>query len=342
MNCCGNCFGDHFLAGMISNMSASTGTCSYCHANGVDIISPEELFLTFDGLRDVMYVESTEASAVPLSQLLRSDWRLFHSLTHGASDALLKAILPDSNTVHFEPVVAHDSSAVSEWDQFRNELLHENRYFPQTKTFDAENEGQLFNYLAVGEAESTRFYRARLKTEESPFSLDKMGRPPNRKVSYGRANPIGISYLYVATDEETAIAEIRPHKDATVCVATFELTDTLKFADLCDPRSRISPFLLIAADDDEGLRSLRKSMPFLERMGDELSKPVSPDNSHLEYLPSQYLCEFLKHSGFHGVVYNSSVGAGKNYALFDDDCVNGIEVRLFHVDDVTHKTSLLA
>ena len=152
---------------------------------------------------------------------------------------------------------------------------------------------------------------------------------------------MGIPYLYCATDAETAIAEIRPYKHARVCVASFELTKPLNFADLCNPQVTISPFVLIE-DDDDDLRLLRRYMPFLTRMGEELSKPVSPDKSHLEYLPSQYLCEFLKQSGFHGVVYKSSVGSGLNYAIFDDSTLTGIEVKTYIVDEVNLMISPLA
>ncbi len=341
MKCCGNCFGDFFLAKIISDLSSENGTCAYCGSKSVAVTSTDSLFLTFDGLRDALYKESQGENSLPLSKLLRSDWDLFKALDDSTAEELLDTIIPGYNSVCFEPVVAHDSEAVLEWDEFRDELQHENRFFPQKKTFDAQHEGRLFEYLTASEAASKKLYRARLLMREEPYELNEMGKPPPDLVSYGRANPMGISYLYVATTDDTAVAEIRPYKDAQVCVASYELTESLNFADLCDPRSRISPFLLVVADDDEGLRLLRRYMPFLERMGEELSKPVSPHNSHLEYLPSQYLCEFLKKEGFHGVVYNSSVGSGLNYAIFDDASLQGIDVKTCRVDEVKLITSSL-
>ena len=55
---------------------------------------------------------------------------------------------------------------------------------------------------------------------------------------------------------------------------------------------------------------------FLERLGEELTRPVLPQAAAIAYLPSQYLCEFVKKCGFHGVIYRSSVGDGINLALF--------------------------
>jgi hypothetical protein len=189
--------------------------------------------------------------------------------------------MPELNSVSYKPVVDHDAGMVVKWDKLREELKHENRFFPQTMAFRREQEGTLFAYLAIKSSVPHLFYRARLLTETEPYGIDQMGKPPREVTSSGRANPMGIPYLYVATNEETAVAEIRPCKSAIVCVAKYELTEELTFADLCEPRSSISPFQVLV-DNDESLRLLRRYMPFLERMGNELSKPVSPHKSHLE------------------------------------------------------------
>jgi len=46
-----------------------------------------------------------------------------------------------------------------------------------------------------------------------------MGAPPNEKVSDGRGNPKGISYLYTANSIETAIYEVRPYLEDKITVA---------------------------------------------------------------------------------------------------------------------------
>jgi hypothetical protein len=62
---------------------------------------------------------------------------------------------------------------------------------------------------------------------------------------------------------------------------------------------------------------MRSDIPFLERLGDELTRPVLPQAAAIDYTPSQYLCEFIKKCGYKGVIYRSSVGEGMNLALFD-------------------------
>jgi hypothetical protein len=70
------------------------------------------------------------------------------------------------------------------------------------------------------------------------------------------------------------------------------------------------------ADENE-VALLRGDIAFLERLGDELTRPVLPQTAAIAYLPSQFLCEFVKKCDFHGVMYRSSVGDGINVALFD-------------------------
>jgi CspA family cold shock protein len=75
-------------------------------------------------------------------------------------------------------------------------------------------------------------------------------------------------------------------------------------------------------------------MDFLCRLGEELTKPVFPHKAHLEYLPSQYLCEFIKSLGYDGVLYKSSLGDGDNYAIFDDSKLIGLSVEVVDITDV--------
>ena len=51
------------------------------------------------------------------------------------------------------------------------------------------------------------------------------------KAHPARLSRSGISYVYVASDKETAIAEVRPHPGHFISVGDFILNKRLKFAD---------------------------------------------------------------------------------------------------------------
>ena len=94
----------------------------------------------------------------------------------------------------------------------------------------------------------------------------------------------------------------------------------------------VSPFLL---GDENEVGLLRGDIDFLEKLGDELTRPVLPQSAAIEYIPSQYLCEFIKKSGFDGVLYRSSVSDGVNLALFDPDKAEPKSVEQHTVGKVT-------
>jgi hypothetical protein len=149
----------------------------------------------------------------------------------------------------------------------------------------------------------------------------------------GRANPVGISYLYVASTPKTAIAEIRGHKGESVDVLEFEIKNNLNLFDLRHPRQTISPFEQI---DD--LEFIYKYMPYLELLENELSKPVIPKKANLEYLASQYLCEIIKQMNYHGIIYKSSIATGNNYVIFNDNRLKAGIIKKYVITEMKFET----
>ena len=94
----------------------------------------------------------------------------------------------------------------------------------------------------------------------------------------------------------------------------------------------VSPFLL---EDAADIGRMRSDLPFLERLGDELTRPVVPQSAAIDYTPSQYLCEFIKKRGYEGVIYRSSVSDGMNLALFDPALAQSGNVAQYRVTRVT-------
>lgn len=55
-----------------------------------------------------------------------------------------------------------------------------------------------------------------------PFNPKRM-KPLKNSASEGRANPKGISYLYLATNMNTVMAEVRPWISASISLGQFQL-----------------------------------------------------------------------------------------------------------------------
>lgn len=333
--CCAECFDDRGLRDdLIPTLSPAQGTCDFCGSTGVNLVEPRQLATYFELVASVYEPNRTGR---PLVTWLREDWLLF--TRPGMDDAhakdLLSEIFDDGEVVRrtFAPSTSYNSEALLQWETLRDEMMYKNRWFLDM-SLDTDRLKALLEHLQAKALPSV-WYRARMRAGDEVYDINSMGPPPRRLSSHGRANPAGIPYLYLASKPETAIAEIRPHTGEVACVADFNIP-AINAVDLRSPRKIVSPFILT---DAGAIGQLRADLPLLEKLGEELTRPVLPQGAAIDYIPSQYLCEFIKKKGWDGVVYRSSVSDGINLALFDPGKAGGGQVKLYDVDQVSVRVS---
>lgn len=336
--CCPECFGDRGLRkSIIPSLTPSRGICSFCGTVDVDLVEPRALGDYFELLTNIY---QPDPAGKLLVEWLKDDWQLFSHprMDVHAAKALLAEILNDGEIVRqpYSPSAAYISDELDSWAKLRDELMYRNRYFPE-EPLHAARLTQLLDYLQADDLPLT-WYRARIRMGSDMIPISEMNAPPARLVSHGRANPPGIPYLYLGSAPETAAAEIRPHTGEVACVADFTIGGGVKVVDLRNPRQLVSPFLL--ADEDE-IGLLRADIAFLEHLGDELTRPVLPQGAAIDYVPSQYLCEFIKKCGYDGVIYRSSVSNGINLALFNPTKAVGGAVALYNITRVSVEVALV-
>lgn len=164
-----------------------------------------------------------------------------------------------------------------------------------------------------------KLYRARARTYNSEWDITEktLGAPPNRKASSGRMNPIGISYLYTATDENTAIEEVVTDQPK-VAIGEFQTLSELNILDLTKLPTLPSVF-------DPEKRDELQYILFLKAFQKEITKPISKDGSeHIDYVPTQVISEYFAHNFYtdkmdklNGIRYKSSKSdSGHNIVLF--------------------------
>lgn len=332
MRCCTNCFGDIGLSEIFPSLATEQGRCSYCDSTNALLAKPIDLFDIFSAVINI-YEECEDGQSI--LYWLKDDWDLF---THPKMDDfrakdLLTAILDDAEVVRrrYRPSDRFRSNRLEQWEKLTKELRSQNRYFPDV-SIDFERMRQLLKFLRASSIPEV-WFRARINESETPFEIKQMGAPPIGVASHGRANPPGIPYLYVGSTPETSISEIRPHTGEIATVAKFSLDpDGISLVDLRHPKRLISPFSL---GDEDDIGALRGDIGFLQRLGSELTRPVRPQAAAVEYVPSQYLCEFIKKSGWDGVIYSSSVSDGINLALFNPAKAEAESTSVWSVDRVS-------
>ena len=330
--CCPECFDDRGLRkDIIPSLDPTHGTCSYCGSADVDLVEPQQLAAYFEMLTNVYELDPDGKLLV---EWMKEDWQLFTQPRMDTAHAkeLLSEILDDGDVVRktFSPSTTYQSEGLVRWESLRDEMMYKNRWFLD-KTLDMDRLKELIDLLSLDDLPK-KWYRARIRTGDETFPIGEMGAPPNRLATHGRANPPGIPYLYLGSLPKTAAAELRPHTGEVACVADFTIAGQFRVVDLRNPRKLVSPFLLA---DAGAIGQLRADVPFLERLGDELTRPVLPQGAAIDYIPSQYLCEFIKKVGKDGVVYRSSVSDGINLALFDPEKAIGGTVSLYNITRVS-------
>lgn len=331
--CCPNCFKkDVFLQEQIKRLSKENKKCDCCGAGKKTTITIQEFATKFiEPLVDELYIETDDCSVGrPLAKLLKTDFCFLDNL----SDTHINEILSELTNCDIKKlfVKSIDDKLVKNWEAFKNEFKLNNRFFPSIN-IASNTFRNILNYLTLDTKQIPKqVYRARISHNNKIIPKNQMGVPPPEKSISGRANPIGISYLYTASNIQTAIAELRPHKQHNITVATIGVDNFVKLADLRNPKLSISPFKVMGDNFTENIENIH----FLEHLSTELVKPILPKDSNLEYLPTQYLCELIKSYGFDGVIYKSSVGDGDNYAFFSSYKLKFKRVNMFCVENVNY------
>ena len=145
--------------------------------------------------------------------------------------------------------------------------------------------------------------------------LKGVGPPPPEKASAGRMNAEGVVVLYCALDEQTAIAELRPHIAGRVATIKLKTTRPLRVLDF----TAIAKSIKDANVFDEDYAEEVGRRDFLRALGYRVSKPIVPGNE-ADYVITQTMVEYLAFELEHpvdGIIYNSAQKTdGMAVALF--------------------------
>jgi len=237
-----------------------------------------------------------------------------------------------------DPFVITERDALSySWERFREVVMHENRYFFTPIVAgdpgpDLVHEGIEMLRQIGGLIEKYGLIREvgpgadlhRVRTHDAGkeyTTAAELGTPPRDRASQNRMSPAGIEMLYVATDRDTALSEtLTPNDLGRVASASvFHLRQELRVVDFDGVPEIPSIF-----DPDESAIAERNAIGFLLGFRRDLSRPIERDDRiHIEYVPTQVVCEYLKtrfnpEGGLvHGLAFDSArIGCGRNWAFF--------------------------
>ena len=166
----------------------------------------------------------------------------------------------------------------------------------------------------------------------SPFFHKRM-KPLNDSACEGRANPKGIPYLYLSTDMNTSMAEVRPWIASYISVGQFKLLRDVRLIN-CTIKNKTRRIFYLKEPPPQ-----KREIAVWSDMDDAFSRPVTPNDSIADYVPTQIVAELFKNNGFDGIAYRSSLGKGHNIVLFDLNAADLINCALHETKEISFNFS---
>lgn len=305
------------------------------------VISPHvdiEQFSSF--LLSFMSIFKHDKEGDEVLEIIKKDWQIFNNSSEFNiecyfNDLMHALSLPykaNTRVVYVDEIL---EACDRKWEVIKKSLMYKRRYTIPS-AFDLEDLGwdQYFNDC-ICELKNAELFRARIHEDGQikEYSPDAMVAPSADKSRSGRANPEGISYTYLCRDYETTAYEVRAIPLDIISIAKFKICDTLKIVDLTKVES---PF---SCDVDDYI-ALAKKNRFIQLIANDMSKPMRRYSKSVEYIPTQFICEFIRHVvGADGVQFFSSIyKSGINVVVFDDNKLKCDRVDRYTVQE--HKLTI--
>ena len=357
---CEKCFKDDQLISIIrSTPDVQSGICPTCQSKSdhlYDTDNRKELTPLFEELLNSYTPKSELPENYPVAELclltddISARWNIFNdNISRSNKFKILTSICSElysrSASLFSEPVgiselfdndfLQKNSLLKSNnWNTFVNEIKTKNRYHSKLINFDLLEKYCTFIRKTYHAGEF--FYRARLSEREG-FPPENMGAPPAGKSSEGRANARGITCLYIADSIETSLYEVRAGVFDCVSVGKFKLKKDIVVVNL-RAISTISPF-------SDGLKfnihAINKH--YLQKIDEEMSKSLRRSDSTLDYVPTQYIADFIKSiehnekQEYQGIEYNSTTNPnGYNLAIFYPDLFECVKVDVYDIKNIQY------
>jgi hypothetical protein len=350
MYCCVNCFKDAEIKAIIQSYNI-TGDCEFCGQKNVSVYEigiDTTISDLFDGLLDAYTTAASLPNTFPkdstdlIKNILYNKWYIFNvepdriyrlitSICHEKYSDQPKLFNDPVGILQSQDKDYLENNAIIKnycWADFVVSIKQKNRFHTDHMNKDVLD--LFIGYMQKTYKAGDRFYRARICPSKDGFSIDEMGAPPSQSATAGRVNSEGISVLYLADAEKTALHEVRAGVHDYVAIGCFELQRDVEIINLADI-DKISPFIGI----DFTQHAVNKE--HLRMISQEIAKPLRRQDSPLDYLPTQYISDYIKSKGYYGIEYISTMCLdGVNLAIFDKSLFGCISTTVYEIKSLEY------
>lgn len=329
---CSTCLGiplQHAEYILVDLFSKSPSRTQCPHSNGTEgIILDSEISLSIaESLLDCYQID---AFGKDLHTCLREDFRFFSDIPNrNMHENIINSLLGSDSSENYR--LKEELNFKRMIEEFHDELKTSHRFF-----FDKHGRYSfIFETLDLlidsAKPSSTYFdfdsgantlYRARLGSRvdkdgsHTPFCIEDMGAAPSQFCKGGRINPPGISFLYVASSEETAALEIRATPADFFTIVDVALQNDPLLLDL-RKASVATLFGFKYFPHPQWIAKHLHKVSVFTYLSEILAQPVASEDP-LGYIHTQIFCEYFKIKHVHGLIYDSTLcSAGFNVCIFE-------------------------
>lgn len=320
MKICKDCFLDEELRSEINANAVIDGICDVCGKQS-KVMDFSEFYGFFTTLLELYY--PTANSNKTIVDIIQDEWHFFQD--KDIAMVLLADVIgannPGYSITDFVDYTDDICIRIAVWDRLKISVKEKSRFFTNMDEFAQ------YNYLTAGKSlhVGQKLYRSRITpVGQKKIKCDKMGCPPKELATAGRANPIGIPYLYLSDSAKTTYFEVRAVYLDKLSVGTFRIERELELVDFIYDVN----LFLAYNDGTTSLKEIVIKKKIIDAISEDLSKPLRRYDSELEYVPTQLICEYCKRIvGADGISFESSLHkGGRNYVLFDDSSAKCVRV----------------
>lgn len=364
---CDECFKDEqiksIIVGATLNDHRSKGNCPICGKKNVFLYNTDKDSKLNDFFYELINIYTPQdllPSDYPSNDVhmiadeLKNEWNIFSDeLKTSDIYNIIKTLSPKiySETPNYfispvgvpekynqEYLKIHSILRGHSWEEFVESIKHDNRF--HTQLINTDKLETYLSYLRKDYEKGKSMYRGRLCYSDKEYKPEEMGAPPIEFAKEGRANSTGIRRLYLADSEKTCIHEIRSGAFDSICIGKFSLCKDISVIDF----KRISKFSPFNGDFD--FLEYLVNKPILNKIDKEMGRALRAGDNHLDYIPTQYLCDFIKtltyksDEKYSGVEYSSTLNpGGNNLAIFYPDLFKCTNVKKYTVNSLKYDFS---
>lgn len=228
--------------------------------------------------------------------------------------------------------MAPEFTSWRDYHKFSEAVIRHTRYIFDQDVRDfldcvvATSASRVFRMPKGAQLWRAQLHQPNLKVWEvrDPFPPERM--KPLLNCREGRLNPKNIPCLYLATNQHTAMSEVRPWAGVMGTLGEFSTKRELSLVNCTEKHKGSVPLAWLAgvepAPDD-------RERHVWGELNHSFSEPTTSTETTAHYAPTQVLGETFRNARFDGVMYNSSVSDGENVALFDLASADVVACRLF-------------